>query len=226
MSEGAGAVGVFEKVIWVLGGIVMVVALGAALLLKPSPIVLCELELIKVTEERFNRVTIEMYGAVPRGETADTLRRKAKAASSPKAVSRALAHLYQRTIAPFTRSGQIRLHPYVLPDRRLVEKYSTWQDLLQEARRHRGHLVVDRSGVIIGFQFEYIPPDSPLRNFGLKEGDIVTSVCGEPISDDVVSQMRDLFSRYRDSNFLFIEFTRVENGRQQRHAITCQFGQR
>lgn len=207
-----------ERLVWGVAFVVIAAALYIAWQFKPSLILRIDIPPPKVVEPRQMRTEIERFWR--------QMERKQKT-SSGESDKNSVEGIRRRIVVQLR--GLLRKYPseltrsYFYPDRKLVDKYSNWNEALRVAKAVSATLL-ERDGRIVGIRIDSLPANSPLREYvGLQPGDVITSICGEmPQASSEMEMMREakaLFDRLREQDILYLEIKR--GGRPM--LITVQF---
>jgi len=207
----------FERLVWIFGALAVGAVILAALLLRPSGITLTEITVRRVEKEEQHAWLMRTFGAP----------QTTAAGADDGAASTSSGYSYEQGRAVFDKYRHWVLEQYreddiarrMFDDRKLLEKYRSWHDLIQAVQGTAAEAVYDQQGRLIAVRITSLPANSPLRTLvGLKEGDEIVSVCGEmPQSEE---EAMGLYDRLRYSDFFYVELMR--GGR--RKAFTYQFG--
>jgi len=193
----------FEKLAWVLCILVVVLVVSASILLKPTMILTCEIESRPVEPKKFEEDWeryIQRLRAATEGGSAE-----GDASGGGEAASSSIVRKNYKKISG--RYPDALKKSFYFADRKVIEKYSNWQELIQLVKNDRAVFLEDEEGRIVGIRIESLSEDSPLRTLvRLEEGDEIVSICGYLPSN--LSEGEQLFNALKNEEYFYLEVER------------------
>ena len=86
-------------------------------------------------------------------------------------------------MSPVHPAGTRVIKTQTIVDRRYKEKYSNFQDIYQLALQAESIFEIDSNGLDV-VKITGIAPGSIIYQLGLREGDIIYSICGYPVGNE------------------------------------------
>ena len=193
----------FEKLAWVLCILVVLLVVSASILLKPTMILTCEIESRPVEpkkfEEDWERYVQELKTVRGRRDTTG------EATGGREAGSSSIVRKNYEKISG--RYPDALKKSFYFADRKVIEKYSSWQELIQLVKNDRAVFLEDEEGRIVAIRIESLSENSPLRtHVRLEEGDEIVSICGYLPSD--LSEGEQLFNALKNEEYFYLEVER------------------
>ncbi|MCX7702596.1 MAG: hypothetical protein N2234_00615 [Planctomycetota bacterium] len=192
----------FEKVAWVFGVLVILLVVAVVTLLKPSRIVLSQIEHKRVEPEEMENDLAEYARAVE-----NRTRSAGEPPKSGPAGQTTASLVYSNYQDIKKRYPNILQEAYSFADRKLLEKYSTWGEVVQLVKKDTAVFLVDEDEKVVAIRIESLSEDSPLRSLvKLQEGDIIYSICGFLPSN--LEESEKLFNGLKDEEYFYLEVER------------------
>lgn len=193
----------FEKLAWVLCILVVLLVVSASVLLKPPMILTCEIESRAVEPKKFEEDWeryVQELKAAGEGKTAE-----GGASGGGRAGSSSIVRKNYKKIRG--RYPDALKESYYFSDRKIIDKYSSWQELILLVKNDRATFLEDDEGRIVAIRIDSLSEDSPLRTHArLQEGDEILSICGYLPSD--MSEGEQLFNALKNEEYFYLEVER------------------
>lgn len=193
----------FEKLAWFFCVLTVSLVISAAVLLKPPMILTCEIE-SKAVKPRMFEEDWEQY--IRELKTASG--NKEEASGAPITAPSIVRKNYEKIRGMYPDALK---KSFYFTDRKIIEKYSSWHELIQLVKNDRAVFLEDEEGRVVAIRIESLSENSPLRtHVRLQEGDEILSICGYLPSN--LSEGEQLFNSLKNEEYFYLEIER--NGRR------------